>query len=681
MKVSRVKVNFIHQVDFLYFCHANPASMKHLILTIILVLYIAASACLKAQNNDAARPGEVMVQLYNKQDLNTLLSDFSGSGLHHMTTVSQRFNIYLLTFDEQKTSTEALIASISKKPSVANVQGNHRISLRELNDTVPDDPFFALQWALDNYGQNGGYSDADIDAPEAWEYGTGGVTSHGDTIVIAIIDGGSDLNHEDLDFWKNKAEIPGNNIDDDTNGYIDDYDGWNAYVHSGYIPGNAHGVHVAGIAGAIGNNGKGIAGVNWNVKILPIAGESTQEATVVEALSYLYVVRERYDQTDGEEGAFVVADNCSFGVNEGQPEDYPIWEAMYDSLGKLGILSVGATANANWDIDVVGDIPTAFTTDYMISVTNTTNKDLKYSSAAYGATTIDLGAPGTIIQSLLPGDKYGTKTGTSMATPHVTGAIALLFSIADSTFIAQYKSDPGQFVLKVKESLLSSTDTLDDLLGKTVSGGRLNLYKAIESFLEQPFLAFSPDSLYAELLVDDIANDTLFITNAGSDTLEYNLTFPQEIDWLFISNTEGSLIAGQSDTVVVTFISDGIELGVYNTSLTLVQDNQDSTVIPVTMDVVEIVGVFPATDSETALLVYPNPFREAVYFDIYPREAGTGVLQIFDPEGRMVFETSRMSGTGKETISWHDKRLMKGIYYYRVFKDNELLRQGKVVRM
>ncbi len=655
--------------------------MRLLSLLISFVFILVIQSQVFTQVSKDTRPGEVLVQLHNKEDLNRLISDYHAFGLKHLTTVSQRFNIYLLHFDDNRTTADALIRSMQSESVIANIQENHKLSLREINDTTPDDPFLSLQWALDNYGQNGGSEDADIDAPEAWTYGTGGVTAHGDTIVIAIVDGGSDINHEDLDFWKNTAEIPDNNIDDDTNGYIDDYDGWNAYIHSGYIPANAHGVHVAGIAGAKGNNGKGISGVNWNVKILPIAGESTNEATVVEALSYIYVLRERYDETGGAEGAFVVADNCSFGKDKGDPAEYPIWEAMYDSLGKLGILSVGATANANWDVDIEGDVPTAFETDYMISVTNTTNKDLKYNSAAYGDTTIDLGAPGTIIQSLLPLDKYGTKTGTSMAAPHVTGAIALMFSLADSVFIAQYKSNPGVYVLQVKEHLLAGVDTLEDLMGKTVTGGRLNLHKAIQSFLDQPFMTFAPDSLYAGLLMDDIALDTLFITNSGSDTLVYELMVPENIAWLTVSEYNGSLTSGQTDTVVVVFNSAGLDTGTYQTEIYIEQVGQEPTEIQALMEVFDDVGIQLANTEDPTIQVYPNPFDEQLNFSIKGHSPETLEIEVYGYAGNSVFKRSIIQSGGTARISWYAGQLPVGMYYYRIRQGKMILEQGKLVKL
>ncbi len=188
--------------------------------------------------------GEVMVQLTNKAELQELLSKYNLTNKH---TISERFNIYLLKANNSSTSNASIINLLESDKSVVNVQNNHQLTLREADQTLPDDSLFNLQWALLNIGQSGGTPGADIDATFAWDINTGGVTALGDTIVVAIIDGGSDLNHEDLDFWKNHNEIPNNSIDDDTNGYVDDYHGWNAYNHNGTIPLDVHGVHVCGM--------------------------------------------------------------------------------------------------------------------------------------------------------------------------------------------------------------------------------------------------------------------------------------------------------------------------------------------------------------------------------------------------------------------------------------------------
>ncbi|HPI32651.1 MAG TPA: S8 family serine peptidase, partial [candidate division Zixibacteria bacterium] len=347
-----------------------------------------------------------------------------------------------------------------------------------LRSTFPDDSSFGQQWALHNTGQTGGVADADIDAPEAWDLTTSGTTADGDQIVIAIVDRGYDLNHPDISFFKNTHETPANGIDDDGNGYIDDYDGWDAYSNDGTLPASDHGTHVAGIAAAIGNNGAGVSGVNWQVKVMPIAGSSTSEATVVAAYAYALEMRAQYNESEGALGAFVVATNSSFGVDYGDPVNFPVWCAMFDSLGAYGVLSAAATANIGMDIDANGDVPTACPSDYLIAVTNTTSSDVRNSGAGWGAASIDLGAPGTSVYSTLLGGGYGNKTGTSMASPHVAGAVGFMYSAASPVVIDLARRRPDSVALLIRQAILDGVDSIGSLTGVTVTGGRLNLRTA-----------------------------------------------------------------------------------------------------------------------------------------------------------------------------------------------------------
>ncbi len=621
--------------------------------------------------------GEVMVQLKSKTELPALLSTYNLTEKH---IVSERFNIYLLKFDDKRISNAMVINLLEHDKSVVNVQNNHNISLRDVDETSPDDALFTDQWSLLNTGQGSGTPGADIDATLAWDITTGGVTALGDTIVVAIIDGGSDLFHEDLDFWKNHNEIKNNGIDDDNNGYVDDYDGWNAYNHTGAIPNHVHGVHVCGIAGAIGNNGIGIAGVNWNVKILPIAGSSTYESIVVEALSYIYVVRERYDQTNGAEGAFIVADNCSFGVDNGQPANFPIWEAMYDSLGQLGVLSMGATANRNWDIDEVGDVPTAFATDYMISVTNTTKFDMRNIGAAYGDTTIDLGAPGTVIKSLGLNNTYRTSSGTSMATPHVTGAVALLMAAADSAFIANYKSDPAQGALLIKEYILNGVDTLPDLEGITVSDGRLNVFNSIKLMLGAPVLATNMDSVYMGIPLSTNRFDTLIITNIGSDTLNYIITIDDQPNWFSLSQYEGSVVSGDQDSIIMYFNSDGIDSGNYYCAMDIGGEGFEGKYVPVHMYVYDNVGIQNYISS-SSVVVFPNPFKSSVEFSFDVAETGEAIIEIYDQYGKNVYVDRKPIPRHTANFIWNSSLALPGLYYYHLLFNEDIISSGKLIKM
>ena len=413
---------------------------------------------------------EFIVWLEQGVDATTFAAN-SNVGIVPKRLLSQRLNIWLFEISDSKEPRENKMLRLSTNKDVRVVQHNHtNIVFRE---AIPDDPYFGSQWAP-----------AIMNLPQAWEeFTTGGITSTGDTIVVAVIDGGTDWGHEDLNCWVNIHEIPYNGIDDDGNGYTDDYHGWNAYNHNGTISGNSHGTHVSGIIGAVGNNGKGVCGVNWNVKVLPIGGSSGNESIVVEAYSYALEMRARYNETNGEEGAFIVATNSSFGVDYGNPDNYPVWCSMYDEMGNVGILSCGAGPNLNVNVDEVGDVPSACPGNYLIGITNTTSADVKYGSAGYGVNNIDIGAPGTSIYSTTPNNNYSNMTGTSMATPQVTGTIALMYAALPEEMMQACKNDPANFSLTIRQHLFNGADHLTSLDGLVASGRRLNTYRAIESVL------------------------------------------------------------------------------------------------------------------------------------------------------------------------------------------------------
>jgi len=486
-------------------------------------------------------PGEMIVMLNQNSGTEALTSDLSSMGLVPVKQLSKRLNIWLFSFTNKSISDKEVLSSVKTNKAVKLAQFNHYVQKRDAinskdpsnkgysTDMIPNDPSFGQQWALNNTGQTGGVVDADIDAVEAWDLSYGGPAATGDEIVIAIVDGGADLSHQDINFWKNVNEIPNNNIDDDNNGYIDDYDGWDAYNSDGSVPSDNHGTHVSGIAAAVGNNSIGVSGVNPNAKILPVAGSSGTESIVVEAYGYVLELRSTYNETNGAEGAFIVVTNASFGVDYADPADYPIWCAMYDELGAVGILNCGATANLNINIDIQGDVPTACPSDYMIAVTNTTDTDTKNSGAAYGATTIDLGAPGTSIYNTLPGNSYGSLTGTSMATPTVAGAIALMYSAANQSLMQAYKDDPGTYALIFRQHLLDNVDPIVALNGITVTGGRLNVHNALLMVIEEPDDV--PPSTITDLMVTDQTSNSLFLSWSAPYDTSRNGVVTYDLRW------------------------------------------------------------------------------------------------------------------------------------------------------
>jgi PKD repeat protein len=428
---------------------------------------------------------EYIVWLKKGIDANAIATKY---GLTVKQKLTVEYDLYLL---ENPTSNSTILSLLKRDADIALAQYNHKVELRA---TVPNDASFTNQYSLRNTGQNGGTAGADIDATLAWDITTGGLTTAGDTIVVAVIDGGFQLNHPDLiqNIYRNRDEIAANGIDDDGNGYVDDINGWDAFGNDGGIPSDQHGTHVAGIIGARGNNGIGVSGVNWAAKVMTIAGSSGNEATVVTAYGYAAKMRKLYNQTNGAKGAYVVSTNASFGVDLGDPADYPIWCAFYDTLGAIGILSAGATANANYNVDTQGDIPTACVSNFLVSVTNTTNTDAKNGSCGYGLTTIDLGSPGTNTFSTVTNSGYQNLTGTSMATPHVAGVIGLMYAAACPELIAASKTTPNVVATLMKQYLLDGTDPIPSMAGITVTGGRLNAYNALLNVQTYPCDPNSP---------------------------------------------------------------------------------------------------------------------------------------------------------------------------------------------
>ena len=420
--------------------------------------------------------GELIVMLKSNIDAHEFTSRYDNISLSIKEPVIAEDNVWLFQYDKTKTEPVDALLSVMGSPDVAIVQFNHYVKERV---TTPNDTRFNEMWGLNNTGQSGGTVDADIDAPEAWDFTTGGLTSQGDTIVVAVIDGGFYLNHNDMNFWKNWGEIPGNSIDDDSNGYVDDVNGWNAYNENGNVTSSGtHGTHVSGTIGAIGNNNQGVTGVSWNVRVMAVQGSSGVETTVLKAYRYVQRQRQLYNQTNGLKGAFVVSTNSSFGVDFGQPSNFPLWCAYYDSLGAEGVLSAAAGPNLNINIDVQGDVPTACPSDFMIAVTNMNRNDIR-GSAGYGPINMDLGAPGTSILSTTSASNYGNSTGTSMATPHVAGSVGLMYAAAHPSFISLSKSNPDSAALLFKQIMMESVDTLDTLVNYVLSKGRLNLYKSV----------------------------------------------------------------------------------------------------------------------------------------------------------------------------------------------------------
>lgn len=274
-----------------------------------------------------------------------------------------------------------------------------------------NDPQFGSLWGLhDSSGDN------DIDAPEAWNIERGS-----QQVVVGVIDTGIDYTHPDLaaNMWVNPGEIPGNGIDDDANGVIDDVHGFNAYYDNGDpYDDNGHGTHCAGTIGAVGNNGIGVAGVNWNVRLMAIKFLSSSGSgsidDAVAAIEYAVAMK--------NSGVNLKVLSNSWG---GSGRSTALEEAI-TAARQAGILFAAAAGNSASDNDVYPSYPASYEHDSVVSVAATDADGNLAGFSNYGAVSVDVAAPGVNIISTYPGAQYKSLSGTSMATPHVSGIAALL---------------------------------------------------------------------------------------------------------------------------------------------------------------------------------------------------------------------------------------------------------------
>lgn len=322
---------------------------------------------------------------------------------------------------------------------------------------LPDDPMFNEQWSLANSGQRGGKARADISATLAWDKKTTG----SEDVVVAVLDSGVDYRHQDL--MQNMWERPGNVAAyyDDQLGYVDDLNGYDATSVGGDpMDENGHGTHCAGIIGADGNNGIGIAGINWRVKIMPLkfmskgGFGSTKDA--VEAINY--VINRK------EAGVNVRIISASWGSTQKSQA----LEDVIRAAGQAGILFVAASGNASANADKSPHYPASFELPNVISVAALNRIDELASFSNFGAKRVHIAAPGAeILSTWLNGD-FREASGTSMATPEVAGVAALVLSV-----------EPNLTMEELRARLLKSIDKLPGLKGKVSSGGRINAARAV----------------------------------------------------------------------------------------------------------------------------------------------------------------------------------------------------------
>ena len=351
------------------------------------------------------------------------------------------WNIYLIGNETSTQQESDILEIINKEAHILGANYNRPVTFR----TTPNDSLYGEQWTYERIG-----------LPECWDISTGGKTINEEDIVVAVVDSGFNPNHPDFE------------------GQI-----WDIPIDFAANPNSKHGTKVSGVLGAKGNNSIGVTGVNWDLKMMMLSMFYPDE--IASAYRFAYEQRKLYNETAGLEGAFVVALNGSFGFSNSRCGDFPILANLMDILGQAGILYIASAPNRDEDINAVGDFPSECPSDYLITVTSSNREDKRSDNAAFGKTTIDLAAPGTEILTTNEWGGYQKEVlgGTSYAAPHVSGAVALLYSMPCQKLLDLAVTNPPEAALLIKKAILEGTDPLSDFKSKTVTEGRLNVFNSM----------------------------------------------------------------------------------------------------------------------------------------------------------------------------------------------------------
>jgi serine protease len=468
---------------------------------------------------------EVLVQTksINIQRIQSKLS----KNLIKTENISNEFNLWKLSFGKAFILSE--IIALKNEGLINSFIINRPLFAR---NTLPNDTFFSQQWHHKNdtlFGQN---FPTGINSIDAWDFNKSITTLNGDTIVVAVVDFGFDSSHQDLDFYINRQEIPNNNQDDDNNGAIDDYRGWDVVNNKAGIDGtdNQHGTAACGGIAALGNNKIGVAGVAWNCKLLPInigpkSGGNASIESAIKTLEYCYRMKKMYLNSNKTKGAYIVAVNFSLGTEGIDPLEETLWCSIIDYLGNVGILTVVAASNNSNSSETLMDMPVTCNSAYQINVTTYNNSTFGLDGASYSKKFIHLAAPHKYYSTLVE-NKYGVfKNGTSFAAPIVSGTIALMYSNFSNKFLDSIVIQPERMTARIKATILENVDATAGLKDKVVSDGKINLYKTIKAATMLGRSSYIQNkTILDDLLVNYyLSNNKLKILNNSHSPIEFKL--------------------------------------------------------------------------------------------------------------------------------------------------------------